>query len=868
MRKLLLLTAVTLLQSNLEGQIINFSTNGYVFDLKAVDSMRYVEYPLSSLSELKLSKNDQRVNVMKYSFGLTVTTGEKKFINRKASYSTKYYVYKDGTLQAPTPTLFLKPIDPSNFIRKQKRLGTVEAHPNLSGYSYIFLKKKYKNENKVFELCNKLVRDKIASIVEPVFVKLIRVENPLLPKEWHIKNRGNIAGSILGADMGVEYSWNYSTGLGIKVAVIDDGVDLTHPDLQQNLLPGFDATGNNSSGGPTSSNYHGTNCAGIIASVNNNIGTKGVAFDARIIPIRLGIVTNGSFNTNDNWITNCFTEAVSRGADIISNSWGGGSPSAQIDAAIQHAISNGRSGTGCVVLFSAGNLNSNVIYPATNLNVIAVGASTPCDTRKRSSNNPGEVGTGVSIDPEGTSCDGERNWGSNFGVNLDVLAPGVLIPSTDNTGVNGFDPSDYNERFNGTSAACPNAAGVIALILSANPNLTGNQARKILEQTCFKFSNLVFQTGVPNQPNGTWNSQAGYGRINAELAVCQAKSICGTGNPPNANEYNYFTLAPFGDEIVYIKNSKVVSRINDQEKILAPSAPNARINSPVVTGGLSGEQHFYYIGEDDNIHDIYRRSSLIWNFGNLDPSTRCKPNTSIAADYANWSVNGSATLPFVFYVNDDNYIGCLEYNGLNWHNTVFNKGQSIKVGSPMTMIRQDGCPVLLYIGDDNKIHGFNKLHGQWYAIFPDANAPKCRSNSPLVSGKYGVPDLEHPDNPINLGEDAHCFYIGEDNKLYTIWTVKSMGGNWRTDCISQTVQVGGDSKLYFIRNPSNTALSKLAYQQTDGRINYFYATNGQWFNSNPVLVPSNLMPDNGSSIGYSNSLFYLNNSNVVRIHPF
>jgi subtilisin family serine protease len=866
MRKLSIIFFLVMIQLNLAAQTIQLSTNGYTIGLTRIDSIKYEEYSLDNLPKLEFRKYDSSINVMSRSFGLTYSKDIKKGVVAKPLYTTNYYKYKDGILQAPMPILFLRPVDSNTFKIKYKGLGIIEKHPNLTGFYYIFLdNRKFKTGQNVFDLCKQLSTAKAVSIVEPVYVKLLKSDNPLLPKQWNIKNNGAIMGSLRGADMNIEYIWNYATGQGIKVAVIDDGVELTHPDLQQNLLPGYDATGNGSGGGSVPNNYHGTSCAGIISSANNSIGTKGVAFAAQIIPIRMGIVNSGEFNTNDNWISSCFAEAINRGADIISNSWSGGSPSAQIDAAIENAVVNGRSGKGCVVLFSAGNLNSIVQYPATNFRVIAVGASTPCDTRKRSSSIPTEVEQNVSTDPQGISCDGEKSWGSNYGVNLDVLAPGVLIPTTDNTGTNGRTTSDYNEFFNGTSAACPNAAGVVALILSANPMLTGSQARKILESTCTKISNLSFQANVPNQPNGTWNPQAGYGRVNAAAAVCQAMGLCGT-IPPAANDFAFFTFAPWGQEIAYLKNGQVVSRLGDVETILAPNAPKARVNSPLVTGGISGEQHLYYIGEDDNIHDIYQRTVNTWSFGNLNTSVKCKPNSAIAADYAYWSINGAGTLPFVFYINNDNRIGCLEYTNNNWTNTVFTKGQSPKEGTAMAMVAQDGCPVLFYIGDDNKVHGFNKWHGVWYDITPAGNQVNCRNNSPLTSGKYGVP----ADDANNLLEDAHCFYIGEDHKLYTIWTVKHLGGNWRVDCISESVQTGADSKLYFLRNGNDTRQSRLVYQQPDRLINYFRATpESGWINADPVRVPTDLIPDNGSPLGFKGSaLFYKSNGQLLRVSPF
>lgn len=328
------------------SQTIELKTNGYLLKLNKIDTLFFSEYPLTSTVKANAKKNDFKNVDLKYSFG-TITETKSNNSQIVPSFTTNFYVYEDGTLQAPTSQIFLKPINTEAFIKSYSNLGKLEEHSVFKGFYYLYISnEKYITGDSVLALCNKLYTEKAVSIVEPIFTRLIKTQNPLRPREWNINNSGIVPGGIAGADMRVENAWCSSTGANVRIAVIDDGVDLTHPDLQANLLPGFDATGNNSGGAPTPNNAHGTNCAGIIASVDNTIGTIGVAFNSRIIPLRMGIHNAGLLNTNDIWITNCFTEAVARGADVISNSWGVGSPSAQIDAAIQNAITNGRNGRG------------------------------------------------------------------------------------------------------------------------------------------------------------------------------------------------------------------------------------------------------------------------------------------------------------------------------------------------------------------------------------------------------------------------------------------------------------------------------------------------------------------------------------------
>ncbi len=343
------------------------------------------------------------------------------------------------------------------------------------------------------------------------YLRLMQVQaapnDPFYPSQWSLNNTGTYFGGTPGADMDVETAWNTTTGSpSIRIAILDDGVELTHADLAANILPGFDGAGLGSGGGPNATNSHGTSCAGIAAAVGNNgIGVAGVAYTSKIVPVRIGTVSGSSFITTDLIIATCIDWAWSPtggAADVLSNSWGGGGLSPLIDAAIQNAVMLGRNGRGSLVLFSSGNSNGPLIYPASNPLTIAVGATSMCDERKSPS-----------------SCDGETWWGSCFGVGIDVASPGVKIYTTDRTGAAGYNPGDFMPTFNGTSSACPNAAGVAALILSANPWLRHADARRILETSTEKVGGYTYTANVAGQPNGTWSAELGYGRLNARFAL-------------------------------------------------------------------------------------------------------------------------------------------------------------------------------------------------------------------------------------------------------------------------------------------------------------------------------------------------------------
>lgn len=433
--------------------------------------------------------------------------------------------YKDGVQQGLTDQVYIKFKYVSNLdsIKKIYFLKKLERS-NFNNDVYVATLMKNPNKNAI-EISRLLYESGKVVYAEPNFARLFisHTTDPYFAQEWALRNTGQFGGTV-NADIRAIDAWNITKGSPcIKIAVLDEGVDLTHPDLQSNLLSGYDETGNGSNGAPSGNDAHGTNVTGIISSIENTVGVVGVAPLCKIIPIRIG--QNGIFT--DSYAISGFRHAWDNaGADIISCSWGGGSYSQTVTDEINTAITSGRGNKGSVVIFSAGNNNSSVAFPGYLPNVIAVGATSMCDTRKRSSSNPLECNPGVTPDPLGVSCDGETWWGSNFGSDLDVAAPGVHIYSTDIQGSFGYNTAsgiagDYFESFNGTSAACPHVSATVALILSINPNLTQTQARQILETNTDKIGNYTYST-VTGHPNGTWNNDVGYGRINAYKAVLAA----------------------------------------------------------------------------------------------------------------------------------------------------------------------------------------------------------------------------------------------------------------------------------------------------------------------------------------------------------
>ena len=337
-------------------------------------------------------------------------------------------------------------------------------------------------------------------------------DDELFDEQWTLENSGSIPGTGYvtrrGADARVRAAWSLLDGLGasdVTIAVIDKGFEPDHPDLRgKTVAPLTVSTGEAGVPEGTKHGTHGTPCASIAVAAANGRGIVGAAPNARLMPVH-GL-TYSAFLTE-----RMFAHCRDRGADIISCSWGTVSeryrPGVQHVRAIRRALTEGRGGKGCVVLFAVGNEGvARINHYAAIDGVIAVGAVTSSDTHPPYANR----GAGISV-----VAPSDGGW--------PVLAarcswdPGQRdLPTAKKFYVDGRDRGPYHKHFGGTSAAAPLVAGICALLLTANPRLTAREVKDILEQTADKVGNAAAYDARG------WSDQFGYGRVNAERAVAEA----------------------------------------------------------------------------------------------------------------------------------------------------------------------------------------------------------------------------------------------------------------------------------------------------------------------------------------------------------
>lgn len=310
-------------------------------------------------------------------------------------------------------------------------------------------------------------------------------------EQWGLYNTN---AGCTGIDVSASAAWAYSSGSGVKIAFMDSGVYMQHPDLINNVWPiSYDAV--TGSGSSVRRGSHATNCAGIAAAeCDNVIGIAGVAPEAKIMSV--SVTVNETVFTSST-LARGISWAWKNGADVINCSLGMSSKCDNISAAIDSALCYGRNGRGCVMVAAAGNNNSlPALFPANHSDDVISVSSIKYN---------GEIAHYAPM-----ACD-----------SVDVVAPGDAIQTA--TYVNGA----LYSMVSGTSMACSHVSGIAALVLQLNPYLTATQVRDIIEENTKHVGTMAYSP-TAGKPYGDWNNRYGYGLVDAYSCV-----VAAIGNPLN-----------------------------------------------------------------------------------------------------------------------------------------------------------------------------------------------------------------------------------------------------------------------------------------------------------------------------------------------
>jgi subtilisin-like proprotein convertase family protein len=394
------------------------------------------------------------------------------------------------------------------------RSGAVSAVPGTLANTYVL---SFPTGVKGSKAAAQLARTPGLSFYYPLVKHAIKSRfipnDPLFSKEWNLRNTGQFGG-LSGADADVTPVWDQYQGAGVVVAVVDDGLQYTHPDLAPNYdaADSYDFDDNDADPAPnTARDLHGTAVAGIVgARGNNGIGVSGAAPQVSIAGIRL----TDPDNTTDQQEASALSyhpNAIS----IYSNSWGPEDDGMTLQgpgpltlAALTDGVSNGRNGKGSIYVWASGNglqNKDNVNYDGYANSRYVIAATALDDSGKQA--YYAEPGAPIlvsaysgGVSPGITTTDLAGNSGYNKGA------------------ASGDYTNDYYNNFGGTSASAPLVSGVVALMLQANPNLTWRDVKHILVDTARK--NDVTDTGWTKNGAQHWvNHKYGFGAIDAAAAV-------------------------------------------------------------------------------------------------------------------------------------------------------------------------------------------------------------------------------------------------------------------------------------------------------------------------------------------------------------
>lgn len=461
--------------------LIDVDSDSQVIRLSETDEV-------SSQSEIYVLANSEEGDSL---YGMKLSEAELELLQDEVVvYSAPYYILPTGAELGLSELFLVKLKSESDYqiLETFANEHNVSILANMPHSLWYELSCTQNSTGNALEMANTAYESGLFAYSEAIFVNAITFNtdsynDPGFVSQWNLDSSNSYS-------INLGNTHEITTGKSdVLVAVIDTGFQLDHPDID--LLSGWDATSqtagarlyNYSDLGYT---YHGTGTAGVIgANINNGIGVVGIAPDVTILPISVHFDDVWAYRSIHYSLVDAIKYAVAQGADVINNSWTSKYSYRSIEEAINDAIVYGRNGKGSIVVFSSGNDTSSVSkYPHADVpSIISVG---------------------------NTTSDGYRNISSNYGPDLDIVAPG--------TGILMLRPGSTYWSATGTSFSCPQVSAVAALMLSVNPNLTQNQVGSIIAMTATKIDTYDFVTR-PYDVNGLWNEEVGYGLLNCYDAV-------------------------------------------------------------------------------------------------------------------------------------------------------------------------------------------------------------------------------------------------------------------------------------------------------------------------------------------------------------
>ncbi len=434
-----------------------------------------------------------------------------------------------GLLCPLSNVLVLKPAllggDIENLLARVAEKFELSERPGMSrylgGYRFFVINNPLKQN--AYRLRDVLLENE-KQVVKEVLLQNMPLLSPLAatPNDPQFGSQWNMAQIHAPEGWQIYPGTAFSSSLAVLMAIFDSGCQLDHPDLLPNKFSDgttFDNLGVLSGTGaprsyPASPGLtgHGTWVAGVTSAFyNNSVDVAGLAGGYQFVPIAFNLASDTEVAAGIGYavaqaaakkliINMSFGNGYDRshipldpggGTDPTGNTWHTGF----IDVAIASAQAAG-------VVMCAATHNHNALggitYPATNPNVMACGASDETDNR-------------WILDPTPQPPIFPGGIGSNYGVEMSVVAPGAPMPTTDIG-------SGLNLNFGYTSGATPHVAGLAALLLGAYPALSNVEVRKIIERTAEKKGTVPYSDSTA-YPNGVWNNQLGYGRVNVYQAL-------------------------------------------------------------------------------------------------------------------------------------------------------------------------------------------------------------------------------------------------------------------------------------------------------------------------------------------------------------